>query len=606
MWRIEDGVDFVQTVALAPTDATVALGTRESMVHILDMRDGSTLRSLDQQDSITHLTFSEDGRELLSGSYDGRIRHWNVERGEALATLEGHAGHVMSSAFAQQPGVAYSIGNDGWIIEWDLATGRERSRHAHDARGDTDGAVAWTADRAYAAINHRSAGQVVLHDVANQRTMARLGPTLAWGPTISPDGTTILSASLIDGTVGFWNLDSILMRGDVFSGAREGDGAPPGDATIEGPSVVELAESMHPGTAQDRAALLRAPVRTFGEARHSHDPRERASFALAVDRTQARAFVGTGMLSSAGVRYIGSYGATRPNRFIAGLEPSAVTILSYDLANDSRRGEPMEVNAVHRDAIIELALDTRRREILVGSVDRGLALWGTSDGSLRWSYGRGFGPMRAVQFFHDGRRVGFADNTLLKTADRTTGVFLDWGEGHGANIQAIAESPSRGHVYSGDEDGVINVWRSDSLVVVDQFSLDGPAVLDLAVGPDEQRLFSTSSDGRGPGLGPRARHAGARARRALVTRQRHRRRAARPTRSHGLRRPRRPCVGRGHWRNPSDPHRQPTRGHGCGLRRGRHPRRRGRLGQRGARVGRGGPRSTLSGGRPHDPHLHQL
>eukprot|EP00741_Cyanophora_paradoxa_P001919 tig00000523_g1858.t1 len=62
----------------------------------------------------------QDGRRIVSGSDDKSIRVWDVETGEELLQLQGHAGSVNSVAISSV-----------WIVrEWGSVQGRQRSADA--------------------------------------------------------------------------------------------------------------------------------------------------------------------------------------------------------------------------------------------------------------------------------------------------------------------------------------------------------------------------------------------------------------------------------------------------------------------------------------------
>jgi WD40 repeat protein len=49
---------------------------------------------------VTSVSFSPDGKTLVSGSYDNTIKLWNVETGKEIRTLKGHDNSVNSVNFS--------------------------------------------------------------------------------------------------------------------------------------------------------------------------------------------------------------------------------------------------------------------------------------------------------------------------------------------------------------------------------------------------------------------------------------------------------------------------------------------------------------------------
>ncbi|KAL4865036.1 hypothetical protein BDV12DRAFT_211257 [Aspergillus spectabilis] len=72
---------------------------------------------------IWSVTFSPDGRLLVSGSGDTTIKLWDATTGTLKHTLEGHSGWFWSVAFSPDGRVLVSGSDDKTIKLWDPATG---------------------------------------------------------------------------------------------------------------------------------------------------------------------------------------------------------------------------------------------------------------------------------------------------------------------------------------------------------------------------------------------------------------------------------------------------------------------------------------------------
>jgi len=78
------------------------------------------------KDAIYSLAVSPDGKTLATGSYDQKIKLWNVETGEELKTLSGHNGAVFGLAFRPDGKILASASADRTVKLWDVATGERR------------------------------------------------------------------------------------------------------------------------------------------------------------------------------------------------------------------------------------------------------------------------------------------------------------------------------------------------------------------------------------------------------------------------------------------------------------------------------------------------
>ena len=75
-------------------------------------------------DIVISVSFSPDGRRIVSGSSDRTIRIWDAESGQELLKLEGHSSYVSSVSFSPDGRRIVSGGDDRTIRIWDDILGR--------------------------------------------------------------------------------------------------------------------------------------------------------------------------------------------------------------------------------------------------------------------------------------------------------------------------------------------------------------------------------------------------------------------------------------------------------------------------------------------------
>ena len=103
---------------------TVAVGSVHEDIIILDTITGSQTAVLSgHTDRVNSLTFSSDGKSLVSGSHDKTVKLWDVQTGGVVKTFHGHTGRVWSvSISADSTKIASTSGK---IIHlWDIQTGK--------------------------------------------------------------------------------------------------------------------------------------------------------------------------------------------------------------------------------------------------------------------------------------------------------------------------------------------------------------------------------------------------------------------------------------------------------------------------------------------------
>jgi WD40 repeat protein len=66
---------------------------------------------------VMSVTFSLDGKQVLSGSSDNTVRLWDAATGAPLQTLEGHTDRVTSVAFSPDGRLEILRVSRGWVVE---------------------------------------------------------------------------------------------------------------------------------------------------------------------------------------------------------------------------------------------------------------------------------------------------------------------------------------------------------------------------------------------------------------------------------------------------------------------------------------------------------
>ncbi|OQA17267.1 MAG: WD domain, G-beta repeat [bacterium ADurb.Bin363] len=72
---------------------------------------------------VRNVTYSPDGKRLLSGGMDKTIKEWDVSKGKCLRIYEGHKGWITSVDYSPDGRRLISGSDDKTIREWDVFTG---------------------------------------------------------------------------------------------------------------------------------------------------------------------------------------------------------------------------------------------------------------------------------------------------------------------------------------------------------------------------------------------------------------------------------------------------------------------------------------------------
>ncbi|MEO0853141.1 MAG: NB-ARC domain-containing protein, partial [Cyanobacteria bacterium J06648_11] len=130
----------VLAIALSPDGTLLAAGDDSGEIRVWQVALPRSQRSHDSHlgqpiltcrghdNSVRSVTFSPDGKTLISCSSDQTIRLWDIASGHPLHALTGHVNAVYAVATSRVArrddiGAIASAGDDGTIRLWDIATG---------------------------------------------------------------------------------------------------------------------------------------------------------------------------------------------------------------------------------------------------------------------------------------------------------------------------------------------------------------------------------------------------------------------------------------------------------------------------------------------------
>jgi len=223
---------WVTAMAFSPDGRTFAtVGSHDATVWLWDVRTRKQIGEFpsDHTKDLTSLTFSPDGKLLVTGSWDDTLRLWDVatreQVGEPLKDedreLTWDRG-VRAVAFSPDGRTLASAHADGRVRLWDTATERRLGRPlpAHveeDAQGANT--VAFDPDGRLLASGGRD-GMVRLWDVATREPAGRsvyLYDSEVESVAFSPDGE-ILAAGGREGRLLLWDVATREQIGRPLSG----------------------------------------------------------------------------------------------------------------------------------------------------------------------------------------------------------------------------------------------------------------------------------------------------------------------------------------------------------------------------------------------------
>ncbi|WP_414550925.1 toll/interleukin-1 receptor domain-containing protein, partial [Anabaena sp. CCY 0017] len=116
----------VMSVSFSPDGKTLVSASYDKTIKLWNLDTGKEIRTLSgHTNTVRSVSFSPDGKTLVSGSQDKTIKLWNLDTGKEIRTLSGHTNSVWSVSFSPDSKTLVSGSQDKTIKLWNLNTGKE-------------------------------------------------------------------------------------------------------------------------------------------------------------------------------------------------------------------------------------------------------------------------------------------------------------------------------------------------------------------------------------------------------------------------------------------------------------------------------------------------
>ena len=443
------------------------------------------------------VTFSTDGKIILSGGDDGTARLWDATTGKPISQPMEHGDRLFSAVLSPDGKTVLTTSHDATVRLWDALTGKpirppmrydENSRAAFSPDGKLFAVVSWRLIQFFETNSGKSVGQI---------SKSGTGSAVAF----SPDGKRILVGDDILFIAQLWDvttrtgigkpmrhqdeINSVAFSPDgktVLTGSRDGT-ARRWDATTGEPigpplehlrSVSEVAFS--PDGDSFLTACLDGTIRLWSTA--TGDPlaapkvfhRPVTSAAFSADGKMIVVGLEEGVVLLADVVDSTAAALLEHKDYVSSVDVSpdgkTVATASHDYTArlwDTATGKPIGALMKHRQMVYIVTFSPDGKRVLTGSQDTTAQLWNATTGEPIGKPMRHEDRVNAVAFSPDGNTVvtGCADRTA-RLWDASTGQPLGTPMLHPVRLAVVAFSPDGTKVLTraGDhEEGRIRLWN---------------------------------------------------------------------------------------------------------------------------------------------------
>jgi WD40 repeat protein len=174
---------------------------------------------MEQDGELQGLAITGDGKKILTGGEDKKLRVWDVETHEPIGAWDDHEGHIPWIDISPDDCLVASCDDGGRIIIWDMAEGgMVTSRHSIET-GSVADTVCFSPNGKQLVSGHDDYA-IRIFDVESGDLI--LGPIaghtgLIWSIIWSVDGTRIFSGSA-DASIRCWDSDTGEPIGEPWTG----------------------------------------------------------------------------------------------------------------------------------------------------------------------------------------------------------------------------------------------------------------------------------------------------------------------------------------------------------------------------------------------------
>jgi len=397
--------------------------------------------------AITCMAISSDGKHVITGGQDNKIKLWEMATGREIRDFKGHTDVVTSVAFSPDNRQVVSGSRDRTLRTWDVSNGEVVREYTGSESSVTS------------VVFHPDGTRILSSD---QQDFIRVWETLTgkldkklvkYGAVfssiaISADGRTVISGSL-DGSVCLWDMDH----------------RKPVHVFAEANSAVEdivISKDGNIAATGGRDQIIRIWDIREKKLRYALSGHENAVTALTIN-------------------------------------PAGDKLISAAWDNTCRiwnvsEGKPIDTIDLNGKSASVLTITPDGKQLVAGMEDKNIRLFSLKKQRLLRTFIKSERKIAAAKFSRDGKYALSTTNQFIQLWDLASGSKLKQYNRHQSTVSALAFDPNGVSFVSGDAAGLIYRWDLHTGKLLGEYKGHRSKINDLYFGRDGRRLLSGSAD----------------------------------------------------------------------------------------------------------------
>ena len=438
----------VSSVSYSPDGRRIVSGSSDGTVRVWDPETCAELHVLHgDSTAVSSVWYSPDGRYVFSGSLTGTVRIWDAETAAEVGVLNGNEGLLTNVSYSPDGRhIVIVIGTlDGMARPWDDETVRANDHEEETVR-------VWDAETGEEVYT--------LNDHEEELYATKLQDWWMPGVTLtrsSPDGRHIVMG--VGKTVAVCDLETGEAR-HVFQGHEHKVScvsySPDGRHIVSG-SYDKTVRVWDAEVDEERYDIQghKDNVKSV-----SYSPDSRYIVSGSLDKTVRvwDAETGAELHIIHGHRdSVVSLSYSSDGRYI--VSGSVKTVRVWDAGT----GAELHILRGHEDSVMSLSYSPNGPYIASGSCDKTVRVWDAETGEELHTLGGHEDYVISLSYSPDGRYIvsGSCDKTV-RVWDAETGEELHVLRGHEHDVISVSHSPDGRYIVSGSCDKTVRVWDAET------------------------------------------------------------------------------------------------------------------------------------------------